>query len=36
MIDFRDLFHVGVRVPDLDGGMDVWGERLGLVWAVAR
>jgi catechol 2,3-dioxygenase-like lactoylglutathione lyase family enzyme len=36
MIDFRDLFHVGVRVPDLDAAMDEMGESMGLVWAEAR
>lgn len=29
----RDLFHVGVRVPDLEAAMAQLGEALGLTWA---
>lgn len=33
MIEYGNLFHVGVRVPDLDAAMAEMGESLGLVWA---
>lgn len=33
MIDYGELFHLGVLVPDLDAAMDEMGESLGLVWA---
>ncbi len=36
MIDFADLFHTGIRVPDLDVAMAELGEGLGLTWAEAR
>src|SRR5436190_921765 len=33
MIDFTQVFHTGVRVPDLDGAMKELGESLELSWA---
>ena len=30
MIDFGDLFHTGIRVPDLDVAMAELGDGLGL------
>jgi catechol 2,3-dioxygenase-like lactoylglutathione lyase family enzyme len=33
VIDFSELFHTGVRVPDLDKAMHELGDRLGLSWA---
>ena len=36
MIDFGDLFHTGIRVPDLDVAMAELGDGLGLIWAEAR
>jgi catechol 2,3-dioxygenase-like lactoylglutathione lyase family enzyme len=36
MFDFGDLFHTGVRVPDLDEAMAELGDGLGLTWAEAR
>ena len=33
MIDYRELFHTGVRVPDLDKAMAELGDRLGLTWS---
>lgn len=36
MIDFADLFHVGVRVADLDAAMDELGGSLGVGWAELR
>lgn len=36
MIDDQQLFHVGVRVPDLDRAMADLGDTLGLRWAEVR
>ena len=36
MFDFNDLFHTGIRVPDLDEAMAELGDGLGLTWAEAR
>jgi lactoylglutathione lyase len=34
MFDYNDaLFHVGVRVPDLDAAMNELSEGLGITWA---
>jgi catechol 2,3-dioxygenase-like lactoylglutathione lyase family enzyme len=33
MFDYQDLYHVGVRVRDLDAAMDERGKGLGLTWA---
>jgi lactoylglutathione lyase len=36
MIDYRDLFHLGVRVPDLDAAMDELGASLAITWSEVR
>ncbi len=36
MLDFGDLFHTGIRVPNLEEAMAELGDGLGLVWAEAR
>ena len=36
MIDYQDLFHVGMRVPDLAAAMDELGTAMGVTWAEAR
>jgi catechol 2,3-dioxygenase-like lactoylglutathione lyase family enzyme len=36
MIDYQELFHVGVRVPDLDVAMEELGDSLGLIWSETR
>ena len=36
MIDYRSMFHLGVRVPDLDAAMAELGDGLGLTWAEPR
>ncbi len=36
MIDYQRLFHVGVRVPDLDQAMAELGETLSVTWATAQ
>lgn len=36
MIDYGELFHVGVRVPDLGAAMAEMGDGMGLVWAEPR
>jgi lactoylglutathione lyase len=36
MIDYQRLFHVGVRVPDLDAAMDEIGASMGVTWAERR
>ena len=33
MFDYQDVFHVGVRVRDLDDAMHELGKGLGLTWA---
>jgi catechol 2,3-dioxygenase-like lactoylglutathione lyase family enzyme len=36
MIDFQQIFHIGVRVGDLDTAMREFGDGLGLTWAEVR
>lgn len=36
MIDYQSLFHVGVRVPNLDAAMDELGASMGVTWAERR
>lgn len=36
MIDYQDLFHIGVRVPDLDVAMSEVGDGTAVRWAEAR
>jgi lactoylglutathione lyase len=36
MIDYQDVFHVGVRVPDLELAMDELGTSLGVTWSETR
>jgi lactoylglutathione lyase len=36
VFDYRDLFHLGVRVPNLAAAMDEYGRGLGLVWSEVR
>lgn len=36
MIDYQRLFHVGVRVPDLDRAMEEIGTGWGVSWAEPR
>ncbi len=36
MIDYQDVFHVGVRVPDLDAAMAEFTQRMGVIWAEQR
>lgn len=36
MIDYQDLFHVGIRVPDLEAAMDELGTSMGVTWAEPR
>lgn len=36
MIDYQRLFHVGIRVPDLEAAMDELGSGLGVTWAERR
>jgi catechol 2,3-dioxygenase-like lactoylglutathione lyase family enzyme len=36
MIDFGDLFHTGIRVPDLRAAMAELGDGLGVTWAEPR
>lgn len=36
MIDYQRLFHIGIRVPDLDAAIDELGSGLGVTWAEAR
>ncbi len=36
MIDYQDVFHVGVRVPDLELAMDELGSSLGVTWSETR
>jgi catechol 2,3-dioxygenase-like lactoylglutathione lyase family enzyme len=36
MIDYADLFHTGIRVPDLEEAMVELGEGLGVTWAETR
>ena len=36
MINYQDLFHVGIRVPDLISAMDELGSSMGVTWAAPR
>ena len=36
MVDFQNLFHVGIRVPHLGLAMDELGAAMGLTWAPPR
>ncbi len=36
MIDYQDMFHVGIRVPDLAAAMDELGASMGVTWAEVR
>ncbi len=36
MIDYQNLFHVGIRVPDLDEAMVELGVSMGVRWAEVR
>lgn len=36
MINYQEMFHVGVRVPDLHQAMDDIGRSLGVTWAERR
>lgn len=36
MIDYQQLFHVGVRVPDLAAAMDQLGASLDVTWSEPR
>ena len=36
MIDFQAIFHIGVRVPDLEQAMAELGSSMGVTWAEAR
>ena len=36
MIDFQELFHVGIRVPDLAAAMEELGASLGVTWSESR
>ena len=33
MIDFKEIFHIGIRVPNIDLAMEEMGESLNLTWA---
>ncbi len=33
MIDYQRIYHLGVRVADVDAAMDEIGEHLGVTWA---
>ena len=36
MIDYQDLFHVGVRVPDLEAALAEYSDGLDVTWAAVR
>lgn len=36
MIDYQRLFHIGVRVPNLEAAMDEIGASMGVTWAEQR
>ena len=36
MVDYQRLFHIGVRVPDLEVAMDEIGAGMGVTWAEPR
>ena len=33
MIDFKEIFHIGIRVPNIQAAMAEMGESLNLTWA---
>ena len=33
MVDFREIFHIGIRVPNIQAAMAEMGESLNLTWA---
>jgi catechol 2,3-dioxygenase-like lactoylglutathione lyase family enzyme len=33
MFDYQEIFHIGVRVPDVDAEMRAMSETLGVTWA---
>ena len=36
MINYQNLFHIGVRVPDIDAAMAELGSSMGVTWAELR
>jgi lactoylglutathione lyase len=36
MINYQDLFHTGIRVPDLNVAMDELGTSMGVTWSEVR
>lgn len=36
MFDYQDMFHLGVRVPDLDAAMAELGPALNITWSEVR
>lgn len=36
MIDYQQIYHTGIRVPDLDAAMAEMGESLGVTWATVQ
>jgi len=36
MTNYQDIFHIGLRVPDLDAAMDELGASMGVTWSAAR
>ena len=33
MFDFQEIYHIGIRVPDLSEAMKEMGTSLGVTWA---
>jgi len=33
MIDFKEIFHIGIRVPNIETAMEEMGDSLNLTWA---
>ena len=33
MFNFQDIYHIGIRVPNLEEAMDEMGSSLGITWA---
>ena len=33
MIDFKEIFHIGIRVPNIEAAMAEMGESLNVTWA---
>jgi len=33
MFDFKEIFHIGIRVPNIETAMEEMGESLNLTWA---